>query len=81
MDILIFLDRYYTVAFQSIFAIVSIFVWNVDGIFAYVDAVFVIISPFADWYWIEVCNNFQKLLPGDIVLYSIVIFYMIGPVE
>ena len=78
MDILIFLDRYYTVAFQSIFAIVSIFVWNVDGIFAYVDAVFVIISPFADWYWIEVCNNFQKLLPGDIVLYSIVICYMIG---
>lgn len=70
--------RYFTVAFQSVFAFVSIFIWNVDGILTYVDVGFIIISPFADWYWIKVCGNFQKLLPSDIALFSIVIWYMIG---
>jgi hypothetical protein len=70
--------RYFTIGFQSFFAFVSVFIWNADGILAFVDVVFVIISPFADWYWIEVCSNFQNLLPSDITLYSIMIWYMIG---
>lgn len=53
------------------------FVWNAYGILTYVDLVFVMISPFADWYWIKVCNEFQNLLPTDVIMYSIVIWYMI----
>ena len=59
------------------FAFVSIFIWNADGILAYVDVVFVLIAPFADWYWLEICNEFQKMLPSDIILFSILIWYMI----
>lgn len=70
--------KYFTIAFQSLFSFVSIFVWNAEGIVVYVDFVFVVISPFADWYWIKVCNDFQKLLSSDIVVFSIVIWYMIG---
>merc|ERR1712194_121563 len=54
------------------------FVWNANSILAYIDVVFVIISPFADWYWIELCGDFQKLRPSDIALFSILIWYMIG---
>jgi len=70
--------KHFTVAFHCFFAFVSIFIWNADGILAYVDAVFVIISPFADWYWIKVCSDFQKLFPNDIIMFSILILYMIG---
>jgi len=70
--------KYFTIAFQTCFAFASIFFWNVDGILTYVDVVFVLISPFADWYWIKVCNDFQKLLPNDIAAFSILIWYMIG---
>lgn len=54
------------------------FVWSADGILTYVDFVFVLVSPFADWYWIKVCNEVQKLPPSDITLYSIMLWYMIG---
>ena len=70
--------RYFTAIFQAVFAFISLFVWNAESIFAYIDVVFVIISPFADWYWIELCGDFQKLRPSDITLFSIMIWYMIG---
>ena len=74
----VLLYRYFTIAFHACFAAVSIFFWNADGILTYVDVVFVLISPFADWYWIKVCNDFQKLRPNDVIMFSILIWYMIG---
>jgi predicted ferric reductase len=69
--------KMFTVAFQGCFAIASLFFWNVDGILAYVDFVFVLVSPFADWYWTLVCEENGRLPPNNLVMYSLLIWYMI----
>ena len=69
--------KIFTIVFQGCFAIASLFFWNVDGILTYVDLVLVMISPFADWYWLLVCEENGKLQPNDVVMYSLLIWYMI----
>jgi len=70
--------KYFTIVFQACFALVSLFFWNADGILTYVDVVVVVICPFADWYWINICDDFRDLFPIDVTLFSILIWYMIG---
>jgi hypothetical protein len=74
MDIL----KYLTFAFQSVFALCAIFFWNARGLLPYVDVVFVLVAPFADWYWLKLCEDHGVLPPADVVMYSIMIWYMIA---
>mmetsp|Transcript_1945 Transcript_1945/g.3221 ORF Transcript_1945/g.3221 Transcript_1945/m.3221 type:complete len:586 (-) Transcript_1945:152-1909(-) len=69
--------KMFTVVFQACFAITAIFFWNLDGILSYVDMIFVLASPFVDVYWARICDTHGRLEPGDLVLYSLFIFYMI----
>lgn len=69
--------KFFTITFQGFFAIASIFCWNAEGIFSYVDLVFVVIGPFADLYWDQICDREGRLQPNDLLLYSIFTWYMI----
>ena len=74
---LMFVLKYFTMAFQSLFAIASIFFWDGNSLLAYVDLVMCLLSPFADWYWVLQCEKHTRLLPVDLFLYSILTGYMI----
>mmetsp|Transcript_12619 Transcript_12619/g.30552 ORF Transcript_12619/g.30552 Transcript_12619/m.30552 type:complete len:911 (-) Transcript_12619:238-2970(-) len=74
MDIL----KYLTIAFQATFALCAIFFWNARGLLPYVDVVCAMVAPFADWYWLKVCDDHGKLPPADLLAYSILIWYMIA---
>lgn len=68
--------KVFTMIFQALFAIVALFVWNGNNILAYVDVVICLINPFADWYWLKVCEEYVTLRPIDIVTYSLIVLYM-----
>lgn len=40
-----------TVFFQTLFSIISLFVWNGGQLLAFLDAALTILFPFVDWYW------------------------------
>ena len=65
-----------TMLFQGLYAVVSLCVWNAESLLSYIDIVLCIICPFADWYWILVCQDNTVLRPGDITLYSLLTGYM-----
>lgn len=69
--------KFFTIAFQAFFAIASLFFWNAEGIFSFVDLSFVLISPFADVYWNQICDKEGKLRPNDLLLYTTLTWYMI----
>ncbi|KAL3913426.1 MAG: hypothetical protein SGARI_000664 [Bacillariaceae sp.] len=69
--------KLFTVVFQLFFAFVALFFWNVEGILSYVDTVMVLVSPFADWYWAKKCDEHEKLRGGDMVLFSVLTWYMV----
>jgi hypothetical protein len=68
--------KVFTMVFQALFAVVSLFIWEGNNILAYVDVVVCLISPFADWYWSKVCEEYVTLRPVDITTYSLLILYM-----
>lgn len=74
MDIL----RIFTIVFQCLFAVAAIFIWDGNNIFAFVDVAMCLVSPFANWYWSEICEQYGSLRPVDITTYSLVILYMTG---
>jgi predicted ferric reductase len=66
-----------TVLFQAIFAFASLCVWDSTSISNYVDLVFCLIAPFADWYWFIVYEmNGNKLGPEEVILASVFHGYM-----
>ena len=65
-----------TMGFQAMFTIVACFVWHANSLVSYVDIVMCIISPFADLYWIQICQEYDTLRPVDILTYSILTLYM-----
>jgi hypothetical protein len=65
-----------TTVFQSFFAGIAIFVWDGNTFLTFIDMVMCILSPFADWYWVNVCYNYGSLRSTDIVLYCLLVGYM-----
>jgi len=66
-----------TVLFQAVFAVASLCVWDSITILNYVDLVFCLIAPFADWYWFIVYEmRGNKLSPDEVILASIFHGYM-----
>jgi len=66
-----------TVLFQIIFAVIAIFIWDGNQLFAYTDAALCVVTPFADWYWfLQYTADPGHLSPGDITTYSLLIGYM-----
>jgi hypothetical protein len=65
-----------TMLFQSFFAGIAIFVWDGNTILTYIDMVMCILSPFADWYWVNVCEKYGSLPTTDITLYCLLVGYM-----
>lgn len=72
--------KVFTVLFQILYAVVSLFIWDGDGILSFVDVTLCLVSPFADWYYFQVCDRHGSLRPPDILTYSILILYMTGRV-
>lgn len=72
VDILKFL----TMLFQSLFAGIAIFVWDGNTFLTFIDMVMCILSPFADWNWVKVCDKYGSLRFTDIVAYSLLVGYM-----
>ncbi|CAB9516820.1 oxidase homolog protein [Seminavis robusta] len=65
-----------TALFQLLFALVAIFIWDSNHIFAYVDTVLCVVSPFADWYWFLVYSENGTLSATEILLYCLLTGYM-----
>mmetsp|Transcript_30987 Transcript_30987/g.74540 ORF Transcript_30987/g.74540 Transcript_30987/m.74540 type:complete len:837 (-) Transcript_30987:1632-4142(-) len=69
--------RILTILFQAVFAFASLCVWDSTTISNYVDLVFCLIAPFADWYWFIVYETRgAKLSPDEIILASLFHGYM-----
>jgi hypothetical protein len=68
--------KIFTMVFQSLFAVIALFIWDGNNLLAYVDVVMCLISPFADMYWATVCDEYETLRPVDIATYSILTLYM-----
>ncbi|CAJ1963165.1 unnamed protein product [Cylindrotheca closterium] len=66
-----------TVLFQAIFGFASLCVWDSTSISNYIDLVFCLVAPFADWYWFIVYElRGAKLSPDEVILASIFHGYM-----
>jgi hypothetical protein len=68
--------KIFTMVFQSLFAVIAVFIWDGNNLLAYVDLVVCLVSPFADWYWSIACDEYGTLRPLDITTYSILTLYM-----
>jgi len=67
-----------TVLFQVIYSLVSLCIWDGNGIFAFVDVALCLVFPCADWYYFLICERYGTLRPADILTYSFLILYMTG---
>jgi len=76
-DNMTFFLKCFTVGFQGCFAFVALFVWDSSEFLTYVDVVMTLIAPFADWYWLRLCENSGTLGNGDLTLYCLFTAYMI----
>lgn len=68
--------KFFTMLFQSFFAGIAIFIWDGNTFLTYIDMVMCILSPFVDWYWVTVCDNYGSLRFTDIAAYSLLVGYM-----
>jgi len=70
-----------TIAFQSCFVFVSLFVWNGNHLFAYVDAAICLVAPFADFFWFRYQYDVRGTLrPIDITTFCLMTGYMVARV-
>jgi hypothetical protein len=66
-----------TAVFQVVFCFASLFIWNSTSISSYVDAVFCLVVPFADWYWFLVYEmRYMKLSTNEVILFCVFHGYM-----
>ena len=65
-----------TVFFQTIFAIVATSIWKGGHIFTLIDAVMILIAPFADLFWFHEWDIDGELRASYLTLYCIMIGYM-----
>jgi hypothetical protein len=65
-----------TIFFQSLYAIVAIFVWDGNGLLAYIDLILCIVAPFADWYWFMSYDENGVLSSTDITTFTLLTGYM-----
>lgn len=70
--------KIFTIVFQSLFGAVALFFWDLKGILAFVDVALIGASPFADYHYFRICDEFGRLRPIDIFTYSLLILYMTG---
>jgi hypothetical protein len=68
--------KIFTMVFQGLFAVIACFIWPANSLVSYVDYIMCMISPFADLYWMQVCETYTTLRPVDILTYSILTLYM-----
>ena len=73
-----FFLQFVTATFQLIFALIALFIWDGNSLFAYTDAALCLVAPFFDWSLsLRYANNPQgRLSPGDITTYCIGVGYM-----
>jgi hypothetical protein len=62
--------------FHAVFATVSLFVWDANTIWAYTDAVFCLICPFANYFWYLMYEADGRLKPPQITLFCMLMGYM-----
>ena len=67
----------FTVGFQACFAAITFFIGDSSEFLTYIDMVMTLIAPFADWYWLLLCENNGTLNPGDLTLYCLLTGYMV----
>jgi ferredoxin-NADP reductase len=70
--------KVFTIVFQTLFAVVALFVWDLKGLLAFIDVALVGVSPFADYHFFRICNEYGTLRPIDIFIYSLLTLYMTG---
>jgi hypothetical protein len=66
-----------TLLFQAFFAMVAFFIWDGSEFLAYIDMVFTVVAPFADWYWFLKYDERGVLKPVEITLYCLLMGYMV----
>jgi len=66
----------FTVFFQVCFAIVALFVWDGNELFAYVDVVICMVAPVADAFWFYKYEEYGVLRPADITTFCLLTGYM-----
>lgn len=66
-----------TIIFQLVFSFASLCIWNSTSISNYVDVIFCLVTPFADWYWFMVYEmRGMKLNTDEVILFSLFHGYM-----
>jgi hypothetical protein len=65
-----------TAVFQLSFAVVACCVWDASQFAAFIDIAFLLIIPFADWYWFSHYERNGVLSPADITTYSLLMGYL-----
>lgn len=74
---MVFFLKLFTVGFQFCFASLAMLVWDATAFLAFIDLAIVIITPFADWYWLPRCQEGRSLRPNELTLYAILTGYMV----
>lgn len=64
-----------TIVFQSVFALIALFVHNRSEFLTYIDVAVSMVSVFADWYWFA-NDRWCNMNSGDLVYFSILLGYM-----
>jgi hypothetical protein len=65
-----------TVFFQLCYAIVALFVWDGNQLFAYIDVVMCMVTPVANTYWFYQYESNGSLRPTDITMFCLLTGYM-----
>ena len=64
-----------TIVFQSVFALITLFVHNRSEFLTYIDVAISMVSVFADWYWFAT-DRWCNMNSGDLVYFSLLLGYM-----
>ena len=74
---MVFFLKLFTVGFQFCFTALSVFVWDATAFLAFIDMAVVIVTPFANWYWLPRCQEGRSLQSKELVLYGMLTGYMV----
>lgn len=74
---MMFFLKVFSVGFQFCFTVLSMFVWDATAFLAFIDMAIVVITPFANWYWLPRCEERRGLQWNELVLYGILTGYMV----
>lgn len=68
--------NYFMIAIHSCFIIFALFVWDLHQLMGFIDFMFAIITPFADWYYFKQYESNGSLTPTEVISFCIITGYM-----